>query len=146
MTTRTKPRQFKADEIAVCVESFVSTIDGVPVAVPKGTRLKGDHEAVKRNLALFLPDGASAEEISMQRQEIAREAEAAVPVNQTLATRVAKPLKAGDALICIAAGPSYGKRVPRTDKDAKRHPRCYVPVVSGASSRATRWSRSRTCR
>jgi hypothetical protein len=120
MALRTK--KLSAAQIGVAVESFVITLDGNQVVpVSAGARFRGDHPIVRQAPGFFVADGATSDEIGARRVELIREAEVDLrepPVHAPSA----EPLKARDAVICIAAGPSYGKRFPRTDKDVKRHP------------------------
>lgn len=69
MRTRTKPDTGK---VYVAWQSFSGLLpDGSSPVFPAGTRLRGDHPAVRQHFGNFVLDGAPADEVARVREEAA---------------------------------------------------------------------------
>lgn len=123
-----KTQQFADDEIVVCFESFgTGALPGQPV-FGVGTRVRGDHPAVKIAPQYWAPDGTPTDELARRRVKLWQDAEAPIPPPPTPRTVVAKPIRDRDALVKIR-GRDIGARVHRNSEAAKTDPDGYVPVI-----------------
>lgn len=70
MATRKKKTDKPDDAIIECIESHVAQVDVVPVAVARGTRLKGSHPAVQQNPNFFIEDAGLDDEHRVRQQPV----------------------------------------------------------------------------
>jgi hypothetical protein len=70
-----QPPQLDPSTTYVAWQSFAVEIDGHPVDVQKGTRLRGDHPTVAASWWYWLPDGAAPSELAARVREVYPEAE-----------------------------------------------------------------------
>ena len=121
-------KKFRADEIVVCIESFVTNClpESPNYPVPAGTRLLGKHPIVSRCRQFFVADGTPHDEVASLRAAIYMDAEAPfVPPPQPDRTRIEQRIPDEDALVDIY----NGERAHRKSETAKLRPERYVPVV-----------------
>lgn len=131
--------KYADNEVVVCLESFCAIGD---IVVTTGTRLRGDHKAVRQYPARFIRDGASSEERWAALQAITPEpvigqltpVTAPLPVLKDEDAVVAKHRVmsdewSGDAHIAPIVVVEGGHRLPKTDPFAKRYASNFVPCV-----------------
>jgi hypothetical protein len=117
-------------------QSFAVEIDGYPVDVQKGTRLRGDHPTVRASWWFWLPDGAAPSELAERRREIYPELP---PHVDPYEREKPPPLADRDAVVCVRELPggltlgrlgiAVGDKVPRDHPDAKKYPGHFVDVI-----------------
>jgi hypothetical protein len=123
-------------------QSFSVEIDGYPVDVQKGTRLRGDHPTVAASHWYWLPDGAAPSELAERVREVYPEPEVHV---QAYERAKPPPLRDEDAVVCIRPisgalalgqkGIAPGEKVPKDSPAVKKNPDCFVSVVPPGLSR-----------
>lgn len=118
-------RKFKDNEIAVCIESFVTSTTGVPIPVAFGDRLLGKHPIVQACSQFFAPDGTASDEIARLRARIYADAEAEVPPPPPPRVLLERRVPDEDAMVNI----QNAEREHRESEAVRRRPDEYVPVV-----------------
>ncbi|MGI8406966.1 MAG: hypothetical protein ACR2L3_00435 [Actinomycetota bacterium] len=68
MALRNKARKLDPDAIYICFDGFAGDVEGAPMAVKEGTKLRGDHPAVLAHPAMFVgPDPDDAQVAAAKR-------------------------------------------------------------------------------
>ena len=83
----------------VAWQSFAVEIDGYPIDVAKGTRLRGDHDTVRASWWYWLPDGAAPSELAARTREVYPEPEVHVQAYER--AKPPPPLRDEDAMVAI---------------------------------------------
>ena len=138
----------KDDAVVVALSSF--STDNVPGSgvIAQGTRLRASNPIVKAVPHLFVPDGATAEELHAARRALHADAYAELEKERiTHQPAPPKPVRDEDAVVATRTAGSYSKgkaalsatgeslAVAAGDKVAKTHPAvkadpdAFVPVV-----------------
>jgi hypothetical protein len=118
-------------------QSFAAQVDGVPIDVQEGTRLRGDHPTVQATWWFWLPDGYSPAEYGERYRELYPELPPHVDPYER--EKPPPPVRDEDALVCIKPLPggltigrkavAPGDKVPKDHPDAKKYPHHFVDVV-----------------
>jgi hypothetical protein len=131
-----------AEQVHIAVESFHTTINGVPLFVKKGAKFRG--QVVAQHPLFFTPDGGTDAEVAHARRELARVLEEAALLRKvelqrarerearkalTPVVRMARALKR----IPIAVGPRHavlevGDELPVDDPVVLAHREDFAPV------------------
>jgi hypothetical protein len=141
--TRKQPPELDPNTTYVAWQGFAADVEGVPIDVKQGTRLRGDHPTVQATWWNWLPDGAAPSELAERRRELYPEPPP--HVDPYPREKPPPPLRDEDALLCIAPipggltigrqGVAPGTKVPKDHPDVKRYPDCFTPVVPEGLSR-----------
>ena len=125
-------RKFAADEIVVAWQGFAVGYH----AIPAGTRLRGNHEAVRLAPQNFVPDGTPANEMPHYLDEAIAQAEAQ-PTAPKVEPRIDPGTPVGRLMICrqgvidSAAGPCpEGRVVLDTDPLVAAAGEAFTPFLS----------------
>jgi hypothetical protein len=139
-----QPAQLDPTVTYVAWQSFAVEIDGYPVDVQKGTRLRGDHPTVAASPWYWLPDGAAPSDLAARVREVYPDPE--VHVEAYKRAKPPPPLRDEDAMVCIRPisgalalsqkGIAPGEKVPKDAEVVRKNPDCFVPVVPEGLSRA----------
>jgi hypothetical protein len=132
-----QPPQLDPDTVYIAWQGFAADVDGVPIDVKQGTRLRGDHPTVQATHWNWLPDGAAPSELGERRREIYPEPPP--HVDPYPREKPPPPLCDEDALVCVKPLPggltigrqsiAPGDKVPKDHPEAKRYHDHFVPVV-----------------
>jgi hypothetical protein len=140
---RKQPPQLDPSVTYVAWQGFSADVNGVPLDVPRGTRLRGDHPTVQATWWNWLPDGHDTAEQAARFREIYPEAD--WRAEQYSRPKPPPPLRDEDALVCIrpvlgalsnrGEKIAPGVKVPKDHPAAQRQPDAFVPVVPPGLSR-----------
>jgi hypothetical protein len=132
-----EPPQLDAGTTYVAWQSFAIDIDGVPIDVKQGTRLRGDNPTVVASWWNWVADGASPAEVAQRRRELYPEADPHIDPYER--EKPPPPLADRDAVVCVQELPggltlgrigiAGGDKVPRDHPDAKKYPSHFVDVI-----------------
>jgi hypothetical protein len=121
----------------VAWQSFAIDIDGLPVDVKQGTRLRGDHPTVAASWWNWVADGASPAEVAERRRAVYPEADP--HIDPYVREKPPPPLYDDEAAVCIKelpggltlgrTGIAPGDKVSKDSPDVKKHPRHFAPVI-----------------
>lgn len=139
---RKEPPDLDPNVTYVAWQGFAADVDGLPVDVKQGTRLRGNHPTVEATWWNWLPDGAAPSELAERVRQVYPEPEVHVeayerakqpPLRDEDAMVCARPVS--DALALNQKGLAPGVKVPKDSEVVKKNPDAFVPVVPEGLSR-----------
>jgi excisionase family DNA binding protein len=140
---RKQPPDLDPSTTYVAWQSFAVEVDGYPVDVQKGSRLRGDHPTVQASWWYWLPDGAAPSELAARVRDVYPDPEVHIEAYER--AKPPPPLRDEDAMVCIRPlsgalalaqkGIAPGEKVAKDSPAVKKNPDAFVDVVPLGLSR-----------